>query len=113
MIFAGPSDAAATVGTPQAIASTITWPKLSRADGSTSRSAAASSSGSSDWSYQPASIAAGSPSRSIASAGCSPSHSPGWPPTSTSEAGSAIRSRASANASSSSPSRLTSVKRPT
>ena len=44
-------------------------------------------SGSSSWACQPARNTWGTPRRAAIWAGCSPSHSPGWPPTSTSPAG--------------------------
>ena len=67
--------------------------------------------GTSTWSYQPARKTPRTSSRSIVSAGCYPSHSPGWPPTIMRPAGARARSRACAKASMSSGSRLTAVKR--
>ena len=73
-------------GSPQAMPSTSTWPNCSRTDGRTTTSEAARNAGSSSWPCQPARKTSRAPVRRTASIGCSPSHSPGKPPTSTSGA---------------------------
>ena len=113
MISAGPPRSTAIAGSSQAIPSTSTCPKLSLTDGSTTTSLARSSSGSTAWSCQPASSTPSAPTRLIASAGCSASHSVEWPPTITSEIPPPRRLRARVKASISSGTRLTSVNRPT
>ena len=82
----GRSGRRAIAGRPQAIPSTSTAPNCSRTDGSTTTSEAARKSGSSSWrASRPGRRRARRWPRS-SPAGCSPSHSPGWPPTITSEA---------------------------
>ena len=93
--------------------STSTWPNCSRTLGRTTTSAAERNSLSSRWVCQPARKTSSAPVRRIVSSGCSPSHSPGKPPSTTSGARRAKRGRAAACASISSGRRLTAVKRPT
>ena len=69
--------------------------------------------GSASCSCHPARNTSGAPLARIASHGCSPSHSPGWPPSSTSAAGRSPSRRARPNARTSRLVRLTSVNRPT
>src|SRR5437867_10047100 len=83
-IAAGPCARQAITGRPQAIASTRTSPNASATEGRTSASAAFSACGSCSWGRQPARKTCRLPIRRAVASGCSPSHSPGWPPTSTS-----------------------------
>ena len=85
-ISAGPERSTATTGSPQAIASTSTWPNCSR-DGGQDEHVAAREEARQLVVVVPAGEEdAAAPVARTTSHGCSPSHSPGCPPTSTSAA---------------------------
>ena len=96
MKLGGPPLSVPITGSWQAIASRYTSPNGSAVDGATKQSAQLRPSGSWSWPRHPMKNTPSMRSRVATVWGCSPSHSPGTPPQTTSGAGVDICSRARA-----------------